>query len=177
MSKRKSDIQRLFIVIFLMSIFFWLVMVTRYKYLPDEVRFDRLTGNISILQNDGKWMIPGPKDEESIPKLKFPTEERSNIGGKGHFDENSFRATIENNSNWKINEVEIEVSIHSKADSTLLTKRFFTDESPSEFSGTPYTKTKYYGKLPPLTEEQYFEWQIKSVRGELYSGKHGEKID
>ena len=174
MSKRKNDIQRLFIAIFLMSIFFWVVMVTRYKYVQDEVRFDRLSGNINILQDDGTWMIPAQKDEEPVTILEFPKEERSNIGGKANFDENRFRATIENNSKWKINEIEIEVRVHSKEDSTLLTKRFFTGKSPSEYSGTPFTKTKYYGKIPLLTEEQYFSWQIESVRGQLYSGKHGE---
>jgi hypothetical protein len=174
MSKRKNDISKLFIAILLMSIFFWVVMVTRYKYVQEDTRFDRLSGNINFLQDNGLWIAPSQKSEEVPTLLKFPEKERLNVSGRGRFSESRFRVTIENNSKWKIDEIDIEVDVYSSTDSTLLTTRYFTDKSLSEFNGTPFTKTKYSGKLPPLTDDQYNKWRIKSIRGHLYSGKHGE---
>jgi hypothetical protein len=164
----------------------------KYQYIDEETRFNKSSGSIDILLEDGTWIAKSKrlqqiqfakkqKEEkekrEREAKLQiFPFDERQKITGRGGFRKsellgNQFFATIENNSNWKIEEIDFNVNIYSTKDSTYLTKRSFTGESYEDSDGAPFTKTEFFGYIPKLEDNQYNTWNIILVRGYKYEGK------
>ena len=169
-----KNIKSILVALFAVMIFSWLLMVTRFEYVGDETRFNRLSGGISVLLEEEGWTSLARENDKFTWLKDFPEGEESNVTGTARFTGTTFKATIENNSDWKIDEMDFEVRIYSSADSTVLTRRYFTGKSLSELEGTPFTITKYIGNLPRIGDEQYFGWHIPKIRGHLYSGKHGE---
>ncbi len=158
----------------------------RYEFIDKNTRFNKRTGETEIMYSDGKWMTKSERikynkrlnkieNEKRQSKLQpFPFSERSKITGRGGFkdigiyDLTNFRSTIENNSDWKIEEVDIQVNIYSKSDSVLLTTRKFTGKSYGENEGTPFSKFEYKGTIPEKLDNQYNTWTIIQVRGFKY---------
>ena len=163
----------------------------KYQYIDETTRFNKTDGSIDVLLDDGNWISKSKrlKDVQYAKEMKelkekqdqeaqliiFPYEESENISGRGGFRTSTysapFIATIENNSNWKIEEIDIKIEIYSSDDSTYLTKRLFTGNSYGDNDGTPFTKTEYSGYVPQKEDNQYNTWTIMEVRGYKYEGK------
>jgi len=177
------------LVVILFSLLF--IACEKYQYIDETTRFNKSDGSIDILLDNGNWTtkskrlkdIQYAKEMEELKEKReqetqlqvFPYEEKKNITGKGGFRTSSysapFVATIENNSKWKIEEIEIKIEIYSTDDSTYLTKRLFTGKSYDDNNGTPFTKTEYSGYIPQKEENQYNTWSIVQIRGYEYEGK------
>ena len=158
----------------------------KYEFIDKNTRFNKRTGETETVYSDGIWMSKSERikynkrlnkleSEKRQSKLQpFPYSERSKITGRGGFkdtgiyDLSNFRSTIENNSNWKIEEIDIEVRIYSKSDSVLLTRRKFTGKSYGENKGTPFSKFEYTATIPEKLDNQYHSWSITQVRGFKY---------
>jgi len=76
-----------------------------------------------------------------------------------------YTVTIENQSSWKIIELDLVFNIYSKEDSTWLTHRKLTLKSTGPDAGLPYSKTEFDLRIPPIYENQYLEWEILKIRG------------
>ena len=178
-------------LLFLIALLMVGLCCENYQYIDNSTRFNKSKGTIDILSDDGQWIskserilrqIKKEKEKERKAELEriaqlniFPAMEKKNVTGRAGFDNDSysgsFFANIENNSNWKIEEIVIVVNINNSIDSTYLTKREFTGTSYSNNDGVPFIKTKYWGNIPKKEENQYHTWSIGTIKGYLYDGK------
>ena len=181
-NQRTNIIKRtiLFILLFIFS------CGSKYEMIDGKSRFNKRSGEVEILQDDGRWISKSKelkekqlreeehKLEQRLELIDFPWNEKKNITGKSKFLTEysilTFQSTIENNSNWKIEEIDIVVVIYSESDSTKLITRKFTGKSYDDNKGTPFSKTIYYGDIPKLEDGQYFKWSIDKCRGYKYDG-------
>ena len=161
----------------------------KYEFVDKNTRFNKRTGETEILYNDGKWMTKSQRikhnkklneierQERESKILPFPYEEQIKVTGMGKFiqpyiisqpDRYDFQTTIENNSDWKIEEIQIQVRIYSKSDSSLLVTRKLKSSNYDKNKGTPFSKTDYSMEIPNLLENQYSQWSIDECRGYKY---------
>ena len=161
----------------------------KYEFVDKNTRFNKRTGETEVLYGEGKWMTKLQRikyDEKLIEKerqereskiLPFPYEEQKKVTGNGGFiqpykhsqpDRYEFETTIENNSDWRIEEIQIQVRIYSKSDNSLLVTRKLKSFNYDKNEGTPFSKTVYSSEIPKLLENQYSQWSIDECRGYKY---------
>lgn len=162
----------------------------KYEFVDKNTRFNKWTGETEILTGEGEWIEKSKQLKEKSEKetqnffdiltnveTPFPKSEQMNVKGidgtfgtylKSPYRDGNFSVIIENNSNWRIEEIDIKVDIYSKSDSLFLITRKFTGYNNSSDDGIPFTTTYYHGRIPQLENNQYFKWSISECRGIKY---------
>jgi len=175
-------------IIIILSISIFLSSCDKYEFIDKNTRFNKRTGETETQYKDGKWMTKSQRirynekleekrlTERQSKLLPFPYEEHKKVTGLGGYnkpyeyvDGVNFILHITNNSDWKIEEIDFQVRIHSKSDSSYLTTRKYTVSNYDENEGVPFSKTTYVKKdITKLEENQYNKWSIDQYRGYKY---------
>ena len=166
----------------------------KYEIIDDVTRFNVSTGEIEILQENGQWIkkstilkekereknrIETERYNKQQKQLQiFPYSEHKLVGGTGSFKtieynwEPIFKGEITNESNWKIEEIDVEIRIYNKTDSIKVRTNNCTIKYYSDFVGVNHTKSdiKIYsendcGIVNMDKDKYYFGWSFKQIRG------------
>jgi|TARA_B100001971_G_C18204820_1_gene546887 hypothetical protein len=189
--KRLSVISLIIGLLFILS----LIGCEKYQYVDKNTRFNKRTGETEILTSQGDWIEKSKQlkkesekstekeSEKSSENLfniwdfnqSFPKSELRNVKISKMEIENTdiysnsystLYVLIENNSKWRINEIDINVNIYSSSDSLfLITRKIWIKTDLTKDQGNPFTKTVYTSNIQRLEDNQYFTWSIIECRG------------
>ena len=166
----------------------------KYEIIDKETRFNVSNGEIEILLNNGDWVKKSKvlKDKDRKKKDKerkeyekqqrqlqiFPYLEEKLVVGKTGFRTPTYSydpvygGTIKNDSNWKIEEIDLLIRVYSKSDSTLLRENICTIKFHSDFDGVNHTETEFSipksnncGLVKKDFDKEYHYWYTNEVRG------------